>query len=74
MCTTVGVFLLALYGLAYSLFPWLVIEKITIWQAASSPEALKMILFGAVARLPVIVRYTVLAYRVFCGKSVALKY
>jgi cytochrome d ubiquinol oxidase subunit II len=71
---TVGVFLLAFYGLAYSLFPWLVIEKITIWQAASSPEALKVILVGASVVLPVIVGYTVFAYRVFWGKSVALKY
>jgi cytochrome d ubiquinol oxidase subunit II len=71
---TVGVFLLAFYGLAYSLFPWLVIEKITIWQAASSPEALKVILIGASVVLPVIVGYTVFAYRVFWGKSVALKY
>ena len=71
---TVGVFLLAFYGLAYSLFPWLVIDKITIWQAASSPEALKVILIGAAVVLPVIVGYTVFAYRVFWGKSVALKY
>ena len=71
---TVGVFILAFYGLAYSLFPWLVIEKITIWQAASSPEALKVILVGAAVVLPVIVGYTVFAYRVFWGKSVALKY
>ena len=71
---TVGVFLLAFYGLAYSLFPWLVIEKITIWQAATSPEALKVILIGASVVLPVIVGYTVFAYRVFWGKSVALKY
>jgi cytochrome d ubiquinol oxidase subunit II len=71
---TVGGFLLAFYGLAYSLFPWLVIEKITIWQAASSPEALKVILIGACVVLPVIVGYTVFAYRVFWGKSVALKY
>ena len=60
--------------MAYSLFPWLVIEKITIWQAASSPEALKVILIGSAFVLPVIVAYTVFAYRVFWGKSVALKY
>ena len=71
---TVGIFILAFYGLAYSLFPWLVIEKITIWQAASSPEALKVILIGSAVVLPVIVAYTVFAYRVFWGKSVALKY
>jgi cytochrome d ubiquinol oxidase subunit II len=71
---TVGVFLLAFYGLAYSLFPWLVVDRITVWQAASSPEALMVIFWGVVVVLPVIIGYTVFAYRVFWGKSTALKY
>jgi cytochrome bd ubiquinol oxidase subunit II len=71
---TVGVFLLAFYGLAYSLFPWLVVDRITIWQAASAPEALQVIFYGVVIVLPVIIGYTVFAYRVFWGKSTALQY
>lgn len=71
---TVGVFLLAFYGLAYSLFPWLVVDTLTVWQAASSPEALLVIFYGVVVVLPVIIGYTVFAYRVFWGKSTALKY
>lgn len=71
---TVGIFLLAFYGLAYSLFPWLVVDELSIWQAASSPEALMVIFYGTVVVLPVIVGYTVFAYRVFWGKSTALKY
>ena len=71
---TVGVFLLAFYGLAYSLFPWLVIDRITVWQAATAPEAMGVILVGALVVLPMIVGYTVFAYRVFWGKSTALKY
>ena len=71
---TVGVFLLSFYGLAYSLFPWLVIDKLTVWQAASSPEALRVIFYGVVVVLPVIIGYTVFAYRVFWGKSTALNY
>ena len=71
---TVGIFLLAFYGLAYSLFPWLVMDQITIWQAASAPEAMAVILAGAAVVLPMIVGYTVFSYRVFWGKSTALKY
>ena len=71
---TVGVFLLAFYGLAYSLFPWLVVDRITVWQAASAPEALQVIFYGVVIVLPVIIGYTVFAYRVFWGKSTALRY
>jgi cytochrome d ubiquinol oxidase subunit II len=72
--STVGIFLLSFYGLAYSLFPWLVIDKINIWQAASSPEALLVIFYGVVVVLPVIIGYTVFAYRVFWGKSTQLRY
>ena len=71
---TVGVFMLSFYGLAYSLFPWLVIERITIWQAASAPEALMVIFYGVVLVLPVIIGYTIYAYRVFWGKSTSLNY
>ena len=71
---TVGVFVLAFYGLGYSLFPWLVVDKISIWQAASSTAALQVIFYGVLVVLPVIIGYTVYAYRVFWGKSTALKY
>ena len=71
---TVGVFLLSFYGLTYSLFPWLVIDKLNIWQAASAPEALLVIFYGVVVVLPVIIGYTVFAYRVFWGKSTQLHY
>ena len=71
---SVGVFLLAFYGLAYSLFPWLVVERLSLWQAASAPEALMVISYGAAVVLPVIIAYTVYAYRVFWGKATALNY
>jgi cytochrome d ubiquinol oxidase subunit II len=71
---TVGIFFLAFYGLAYSLFPYLVIDRITIWQAAASPDSLMFILVGTLIVLPAIVGYTIYAYRVFWGKSRALDY
>jgi cytochrome d ubiquinol oxidase subunit II len=72
--STVGVFLLSFYGLAYSLFPWLVIDRLDIWQAASAPEALRVIFYGVVIVLTVIIGYTVFAYRVFWGKTTMLSY
>jgi cytochrome bd ubiquinol oxidase subunit II len=71
---TVGIFLLAFYGLAYSLFPYLVVDRIDIWQAASAPESLKIILIGAAVVLPAILGYTIYAYRVFWGKARELTY
>ncbi|NJS35581.1 MAG: cytochrome d ubiquinol oxidase subunit II [Brachymonas sp.] len=70
----VGIFILAFYGLAYSLFPYLVIERMTIWQAAAAPETLKIILVGAAIVLPMIVGYTVVVYRVFAGKTRVMSY
>jgi len=72
--STVGIFLLSFYGLAYSLFPWLVIDQLDIWQAASSPEALMVIFYGVVVVFPVIIGYTIFAYWVFWGKSTKLHY
>ena len=71
---TVGLYLLAFYGLAYSTFPFLVVDRIDIWQAASAPESLMIIFVGAAVVLPVIVAYTVFAYRIFGGKARALDY
>jgi len=70
----ITVFILGFFGLAYSLFPYVVMDKLTIWQAASSPAALKVILIGVVISVPPIAAYTVLAYRVFSGKASELKY
>ena len=71
---TVGVMVLAFYGLAYSMFPWLVVDRLTIWQAASSPESLFIIFVGACVVLPVIIGYSVFSYWVFRGKATALEY
>jgi cytochrome d ubiquinol oxidase subunit II len=68
------VFVLGFLGLAYSIYPYVVIDQLTIWQAASSPEALKVILFGTCISVPAIAGYTVFSYRVFRGKTGELKY
>ena len=68
------VFVLGFLGLAYSLYPYVVIDRLTIWQAASSPAALKVILIGVCISVPAIAAYTVFSYRVFRGKTGELKY
>ncbi|HEY4371593.1 MAG TPA: cytochrome d ubiquinol oxidase subunit II [Burkholderiales bacterium] len=69
-----GLFFLAFLGLAYSLFPFLIVDRLTIWQAASAPESMLVIFYGACVVLPAIVGYTIYAYRVFSGKATALSY
>ncbi len=68
------VFLLGALGLAYSLYPYVVMDRLTVWQAASSTEALEVILAGTAVAVPAIAGYTVFAYRVFRGKASALSY
>ena len=70
----VGIFVLAFLGLAYSLYPNLVVNKINIWDAASAPESLMFILIGTLIVLPVILGYTIYSYRVFWGKARELTY
>ena len=70
----IGVFLFGFLGLAYSIYPYVVIDQLTIWQAASSPEALKFILVGVCISVPAIAAYTIYSYFVFRGKTGELKY
>ncbi|MEM9870793.1 MAG: cytochrome d ubiquinol oxidase subunit II [Pseudomonadota bacterium] len=71
---SIVLFILAFGGLAYSFYPYVVPEKITIYEAASAPESLMIILVGAVIVIPMIGGYTALAYTVFKGKAVELRY
>jgi len=70
----VSIFLLAFAGLAYSLFPYLIIDEVTIWDAASATNSLLFVLWGVIITLPAILGYTVFAYRVFWGKTRELSY
>ncbi|EAQ06072.1 MULTISPECIES: cytochrome d ubiquinol oxidase subunit II [Yoonia] len=65
---------MAFVGMAYSFYPYVVPEKLTIYEAASAPESLFIILIGTLFVLPTILAYTVLAYTVFRGKATELRY
>jgi len=67
----VAIFTLAFLGLAYSLYPYVVIDRLTVWEAAAHPSALKFVFVGTVIVVPFIVGYTILSYRIFGGKAKA---
>jgi len=71
---TVLIFVMAFLGLAYSLFPYIVIDQLTVWQAASAHESLVVIFIGVAITLPAIVVYTIFMYRVFWGRASELSY
>jgi cytochrome d ubiquinol oxidase subunit II len=65
----VAIYALAFLGLAYSLFPYVVMDRITIWEAAAHPSALMFMFIGTLIVLPFVVGYTIYVYRVFGGKT-----
>jgi cytochrome d ubiquinol oxidase subunit II len=71
---TVLIFVLAFFGLAYSIFPDIVIGRLNMWDAAAATSSLTVIFVGVAITLPMIVAYTIYMYRVFWGKAHALTY
>ncbi len=66
--------LMAALGLAYSIFPDIIIGQMTIWEAASHTSSLMFTFYGVVIALPLITLYTIFIYRVFSGKATELSY
>lgn len=64
----VGIFAVAFAGLAYSMYPYVVIDRITLWEAAAHPTALRFLLAGVALVVPLIALYTGFVYWVFRGK------
>jgi cytochrome d ubiquinol oxidase subunit II len=69
-----AIFALGFAGLAWSFYPFVVPERLTIWQAAAAPESLRVILYGTAFVLPIIIGSTFFVYRVFGGKAADLRY
>jgi cytochrome d ubiquinol oxidase subunit II len=65
----VALFLLALVGLVYSLWPYIVPRELTVWEAASPPVTLSFILVGVLLLMPFVLGYTLHTYRLFRGKN-----
>ncbi|NKI18248.1 cytochrome d ubiquinol oxidase subunit II [Spongiibacter sp. KMU-166] len=71
---TVVICLMASLGLAYSLFPEIIIGQMTIWEAAASVKSLQFTLVGVALTIPMIIAYTIVVYRIFHGKATELSY
>ncbi|TAG45830.1 MAG: cytochrome d ubiquinol oxidase subunit II [Betaproteobacteria bacterium] len=71
---TVLVLILATLGLAYSIYPFIVIDRMNVWEAASSTSSLVIIAIGTAITLPAIIGYTIFVYRIFWGKATDLSY
>jgi cytochrome bd ubiquinol oxidase subunit II len=65
---SLALFALGFAGLGISLFPYLVPDSITIWDAAAPARSQEFMLIGTAVIMPVILAYTGWAYWVFRGK------
>jgi cytochrome d ubiquinol oxidase subunit II len=63
-----ALFALSYAGLGISMWPYIVPQSITIWQAASPENSQLFMLFGVAILIPLILGYTAWAYYVFRGK------
>jgi cytochrome d ubiquinol oxidase subunit II len=71
---TVGLFILSFIGLAYSFFPYILPDQITIIEAAAAAESLMIMLIGVIIIFPVLIGYSLLSYYIFRGKARDLRY
>ncbi len=65
---SLALFALSYFGLAISLWPYVVPRALTIWDAASPRGSQLFLLVGVGCLLPIILLYTTYSYRVFRGK------
>jgi cytochrome d ubiquinol oxidase subunit II len=63
-----GLFALGFAGLGVSMFPYIVPNSITIWDAAAPEKSQEFMLAGVAVVMPLILGYTGWAYWVFRGK------
>jgi cytochrome d ubiquinol oxidase subunit II len=71
---TVLMCVMAALGLAYSLYPYIVLDRLTIFEAAAAPGSLMFVFVGVALVLPFTLAYTIFVYRVFHGKATGLSY
>jgi cytochrome d ubiquinol oxidase subunit II len=65
---SLALFALSYAGLGISMYPYIVPQSITIWQAASPASSQLFMLVGVAVLVPLILGYTAWAYWVFRGK------
>lgn len=66
-----GIFLAVLGGLAYSFFPYLVLDDITLWDAAAPVNVLQWVLAGTLVAVPVALVFNLWVYWHMFGLSIA---
>lgn len=74
MAGTILICVLATLGLAYSVYPYVILDRMTIWDAASATNSLMFVFVGVAIVMPFTIAYTIFVYSVFRGKASELSY
>lgn len=56
-------------GLAYSMFPYVILDNMTLWDAASSESSLSLVLAASIIAAPVMVIFNLMTYRSLFGRA-----
>jgi cytochrome bd ubiquinol oxidase subunit II len=66
--------LMAALGLAYSIYPDIILGRMDLYEAAAATDSLRFIFYGVAVTLPVILFYSGYVFWVFRGKATDLSY
>ena len=66
--------LMAALGLAYSIYPDIILGRMDLFEAAAATNSLQFIFYGVAVTLPVILLYSAYVFWVFRGKATSLNY
>ncbi|MBN9289319.1 MAG: cytochrome d ubiquinol oxidase subunit II [Gammaproteobacteria bacterium 39-13] len=64
----IGIFLLGLVGVVISIWPYMIMPNITIWEVSASVSSQKFVFWLLAFSLPIILGYTFFVYKIFRGK------
>jgi cytochrome d ubiquinol oxidase subunit II len=66
--------LMAALGLAFSIYPYIILGRMDMFEAAAATNSLQFIFYGVAVTLPLILAYSAYVFRVFRGKATNLSY
>jgi cytochrome d ubiquinol oxidase subunit II len=58
-----------LSGLTYSMFPFVILDHLTLWDAAAAQGSLQLVLAATVVALPIMVIFNLMTYRGLFGRA-----
>lgn len=62
-------FICMLGGLTYSMFPFVILDNMTLWDAAASDGSLRLVVASTVVAAPVMVIFNLMSYRSLFGRA-----